>query len=258
MDKLLIDRDEQGVVWATINRQEKRNAIDYDVMNQLKTLLQEIANNDRDKMLVITGAGEDAFCSGGDLSAFHNLYTKEAAYEMLSKMGDILYDLLTLPKPTVALINGTAIGGGCELATACDFRLAKESAKLGFVQGKLAITTGWGGASMLYEKLPIDKAMEMLMSAKRYTAKEAKELGFIQELFPSGNLKEQCRQWTKAFITQNSGVLTAYKEATIAKWEHTNIRYRMFEEIKKCSILWEKDDHHQAVEAFLTSKNRSK
>ncbi|HHY74512.1 MAG TPA: enoyl-CoA hydratase/isomerase family protein [Bacillus bacterium] len=251
MEKVILERKRNGIVWLTINRPEKRNAIDFDVMDHFKTVIDEVRHNKKDKMLVITGAGHRAFCSGGDLSEFHNLHTRDEAYSMLSKMGEILYSLVTLPKPSVALLNGAAIGGGCEISSACDFRFASEKAKFGFVQGKLGITTGWGGASMLLEKLPHDKAMTLLMTAHRFTAQEGYELGFINKLLADQNLKEQCEAWLEAYISQSTGVLEAYKRTAIRKWERTNLRERMFEEIEQCAILWESDEHHAAVKSFL-------
>ncbi|WP_102347042.1 enoyl-CoA hydratase/isomerase family protein [Bacillus sp. Marseille-P3661] len=251
MGKVLVERDAKGVVWLTINRVEKRNAIDYDVMQGFKETIEEVARNKEDKVLVITGAGNKAFCSGGDLSVFHGLHTKDEAYSMLSKMGDILYQLLTLPKPTVCLLNGTAIGGGCEIAAACDFRVAAKNAKFGFVQGKLAITTGWGGATMLLEKLPYEKAMTILFSAEKYTASEGVEMGFIHHVWDEMNVRLQCENWLDQFVTQSSTVLEAYKKTAIRKWNHSNIYKRMFEEIENCSLLWEMDEHHAAVNSFL-------
>lgn len=253
MGKVLVERTENGVVWLTINRKEKRNAIDFDVMDSFKRVINEVAYNKNDKVLVITGSGNKAFCSGGDLSVFHNLQTKDEAYEMLSKMGEILYSLVTLSKPTVALMNGAAIGGGCEIASACDFRIASENAKFGFVQGRLGITTGWGGASMLLEKLPYDKAMTLLMTANKFSAQEGQEIGFINKVFAEEDLKDQCLDWLQAYVVQSAGVLAAYKQAAVKKWESTNLRDRMFEEIDQCSILWESDEHHDAVKSFLES-----
>lgn len=250
MGKVLVER-KNGVVWATINRAAKRNAVDFDVMEQFKVIIADVASNKDDQMLVITGAGDQAFCSGGDLSVFHNLHTKDEAYSMLSKMGEVLYDLLTLPKPTVALLNGAAIGGGCEIASACDFRLARKGAKFGFVQGKLAITTGWGGATMLLEKMTYDKAMTLLKTANRFSVQEGLELGFIHQLLDDEDYKQQCEQWLAAFIEQKPSVLEAYKKVAIRKWERSNIRERIFEEIELCSILWEADEHHDAVKSFI-------
>ena len=173
------------------------------------------------KALIITGEGEQAFCSGGDLSVFHALQTKEDAYPMLSKMAEILYSLLT-PETHHCLINGTAIGGGCELAAACDFRLAREGIKAGFVQGKQAITTGWGGGTILAEKLPASIAMKLLMEAEMQTAEYLKEIGFIDELFENDSLLA-CERFIKKLLSIDLRVLESYKMMLIRKWEETKL-----------------------------------
>lgn len=251
MGKTIFKIDEDHIAWFIINRPEKRNAIDYEIMNDLKESIRLVQSNEQCKALVITGSGDKAFCSGGDLTLFHALHTKEEAYEMLSKMGEILYSLCTIQVPTVALINGIAIGGGCEIATACDFRLAKANSRVGFVQGKLNITTGWGGASMLYEKLKLESAMQMLLSADIFTGTEALKLGFIHQLLDEDDLNAECKQFLKPMLNQHRNVLTAYKTALVAKWNIAGLQQRMINEIKQCSILWEKDEHHEAVANFL-------
>src|SRR4051812_19543202 len=111
----IVELDEQsGILLFTIKREEKRNAVNYAVMDGLKAAVER-AKKDDVRVLAITGEGEQAFCSGGDLSIFHALHTEREAYNMLAKMGDVLYKLATLPKPTVALLNGPAVGGGCEI-----------------------------------------------------------------------------------------------------------------------------------------------
>lgn len=243
--------DEHQIFWFKINRSDKRNAVDYDVMNGLNQALGEVRGNASIRAFIITGAGEQSFCSGGDLSVFHALHTKEEAYAMLSKMGGILYDLMILPVPTYALINGTAIGGGCEIASACDQRWAFPHAKVGFVQGNLGITTGWGGASMLFEKIPSPQAMQMLTSANIYTAEEAERLGFVQKVVTSVRT-----QGIGEILVTSSEVLRSYKQALVSKWEQTNLKKRMLAEIEQCAYLWEQDDHHNAVERFLQNKKK--
>ncbi|WP_096154743.1 MULTISPECIES: enoyl-CoA hydratase/isomerase family protein [Bacillus] len=242
--------DNQNIMWFTINRPEKRNAIDFDVMDSLKNALLEVKGNKKIRGFVITGSGDRAFCSGGDLSVFHSLRTKEQAYDMLSKMGSILYDLMVLPVPTFAYLNGTAVGGGCEIASACDFRIAKQNVKVGFIQGKLGITTGWGGSSMLLERVNYPEAMQMLYSSKLYEATEAKEIGFIQHVVTKNSYGELMGK-IHSQIAPSANVLRSYKMVAIQKWEASNLKQRMLDEIEQCSILWEKDEHHDAVDQFL-------
>ncbi|WP_317776735.1 enoyl-CoA hydratase/isomerase family protein [Peribacillus sp. CSMR9] len=247
-----VEKDIRGIMKVLINRPEKRNAVNYQLMDELKSILSEAAHDDEVKLLVLTGAGSEAFCSGGDLSEFQDLHTEEEAFTMLSKMGEILYTLAVFPKPTFALINGSAVGGGCEIATACDFRLAKSGVKLGFVQGTLGITTGWGGASLLLEKIPEQKALKLLLDAKIHKAEEAKEFGFVDEIVGEG--LDGWEKFAEDFLRHETGVLMAYKRLLVHKWEYSGLRGRMDAEIRECSKLWASDEHHAAVDRFLNKK----
>ncbi len=242
----------QGLLLFTINRPEKRNAINYEVMEGLEKVIQKMKNSSL-KALIITGAGEKAFCSGGDLSVFHQLKTEEQAYSMLSKMSKILVDLLFLPKPTICLLNGTAIGGGCEVAAACDFRLAKTGIKAGFVQGSQAITTGWGGGTILLEKIAPQKALKLLMEAQTHDAESLVEYGFIDEVF-EGDLLESCIAYLKNVLAIDGEVLQAYKSMLVRKWTASSLQTRIEQEVRACSKLWKSDSHHKVVNKFLANK----
>lgn len=252
MEPFIINEEQDGYVLFTINRPDKRNAINDDVMNGLEEAIKLTEKSDA-KALVITGSGDQAFCSGGDLSVFHELRTEEQAYAMLSKMARILYRLLTLGKPTIAVINGAAIGGGCELATACDFRIARKDIKAGFVQGTLAITTGWGGGTMLLEKIPTQSALKMLMEADVYHTNQLLELGFLQSVYDDGDAN-QWKSKIERLLTIEASVLQAYKNVLLQKWEESKIWERMEKEVRRCAILWEDDKHHQQVELFRNRK----
>jgi enoyl-CoA hydratase/carnithine racemase len=244
-----------GFLLFTIARSEKRNAVNYDVMDGLTEAINRAKESDI-KALVITGEGDQAFCSGGDLSVFHLLKSEEEAYSMLSKMASILYSLLTLPKPTIALMNGTAIGGGCELSAACDFRLAREGIKAGFVQGKQAITTGWGGGSILAEKLPAASSMKLLMEAEVQTAEYLKEEGFIDGLYKGESLLS-CETFLEKLLSIDLTVLESYKMIWIRKWEESRLRERIEKEVRNCSVLWQSDAHHEQVQKFITKKTQN-
>ncbi|MEH7222449.1 enoyl-CoA hydratase/isomerase family protein [Bacillus sp. JJ1566] len=251
MSKYIVTRDEQGIVWFTINRPEKWNAIDYDVMDGLLQTITEVEEKEDNRVLVITGAGQKSFCSGGDLSVFQKLQTVEEAYQMLSKMGMILYKLVTLSKPTIALLNGLAIGGGCELAAACDYRLASHGSRFGFVQGKQGITTGWGGATILLERVPIDKAYHLLMTGEITSADDGKALGFIQHVLSEENAIKDCKEFIANEFLISTKVVKAYKKVVNRKWCATGLKERMLEEIKECSALWVTDEHLEAVQKIM-------
>ncbi|MFE8695295.1 enoyl-CoA hydratase/isomerase family protein [Cytobacillus sp. FJAT-53684] len=249
MKPYILEAQDDGLLVFTINRPEKRNAINYEVMDGLEEALAK-ALEDQIKMLVITGAGDRAFCSGGDLSSFHQLRTEDEAFEMLNRMSAILLKLLFLPKPTVALMNGTAVGGGCELASACDFRIASSKVLAGFIQGTLAITTGWGGGTFLSEKLQPAQAMKMLMEAQLYDAEQLKEMGFLQLIF-SGDPIENCRHFLNRMLVLEGDVLKAYKTMFIKKWMEAGVEERVKQEVRNCAVLWQGEAHHRQVEKFI-------
>ncbi|WP_246145582.1 enoyl-CoA hydratase/isomerase family protein [Bacillus rubiinfantis] len=247
-----IEHTEKGYLLFSIARAEKRNAINIEVMDGLAEAIAQASAADI-KALVITGTGEQAFCSGGDLSVFHRLRTKEEAAPMLQKMANILYSLLTFSKPTIALLNGTAIGGGCELAVACDFRLGRKGIRAGFVQGKQAITTGWGGGSILAEKLSAAAAMRLLMEAELQTAETLYKIGFLDILFEGDGITA-CEAFLEKMLAVDGNVLQAYKKVWTAKWETINLYERIMQEVNRCAVLWESDAHLQYVTSFLTKK----
>lgn len=246
MDKVLLTI-ENGQAWLKINREDKRNAIDYEVMELFAEKLAIVESNDDVKVLIITGEGNNAFCSGGDLTVFHSIYTKEEAEKMLTKMAKVLLKLFFFPKPTVAFLNGTAVGGGCEVASACDYRIAEKNIKFGFVQGKLGITTGWGGSTYLLERIKPLKAMELLINSAIFDAKEGVEIGFIDSIYS----KEQFDNWLSSFTMHPLGVILAYKQRFLGKYDKDLIERRVIEEIDGCSTLWETDEHHEAVTRFI-------
>lgn len=244
-----ISQWENGVLIFTITRESRRNAVNFEVMDGLKEAIKR-AKDPHVKALVITGEGEQAFCSGGDLTVFHDLKTEDEAYGMLSRMGAILYELMLIPKPTIALMNGTAVGGGCEIAAACDFRVARKGIKAGFIQGKLAITTGWGGGTILLEKLAPSNGFKMLMESKQYSVEELVELGFIQYTY-EGDALAGLQSSLGSMFEIDENVLRSYKEMLTRKWDEHDIKERIEKEIRRCAILWERDAHHQQVDKFL-------
>ncbi|MFY4773760.1 enoyl-CoA hydratase/isomerase family protein [Metabacillus sp. RGM 3146] len=251
MGKVLVKETFNGLLEVSINRPECHNAVDFEVMDLLDDILSEAEKRKDIRGMVITGSGEKTFCSGGDLSAFRHLHHKEDAYSMLRKMGEILYKIALFPVPTVALLNGTAVGGGCEIACAADIRTAKRGVKLGFIQGNLAITTGWGGGTLLFEKLAHDQAMMMLASSKIYKAEEARELGFITHLLDENDLYDNGLSAVNGFLLDHHEVLAGYKKIKKSQLEMSGLWGRMEEEIRLCSELWEKDAHLDAVQRFL-------
>lgn len=240
------------VMTFTIDRPHIRNAINGEVMEGFEKLAIR-ASQEEIRFVIITAAGDQAFCSGGDLSVFHELKTEQQAWPMLSRMGEALYRIKTIPVPVIALVNGTAVGGGCEIATACDYRLVRKHAKCGFIQGTLAITSGWGGGTYLFEALRHDAALKMLSDARAYSAEELLANGWASAIIEED-------QDVAHFLASMNRVLPevhrAYKAMAIRKWQETNLKERVDQEIRECAILWAEDAHHAAVDGFLSKSKK--
>ena len=241
-----------GIMTFTIDRPEIRNAINFEVMEGLEELVER-ANSELPLLVIITAAGDRAFCSGGDLSVFHALETEEEAYPMLKRMGNVLYKIKTLPIPVAALVNGTAVGGGCEIATSCDYRLVRSHVKAGFIQGTLAITSGWGGGTYLFETLQHDRALKMLSEARLYSAEELLAIGWATAVVYSD---QDIENFVESFRNVLPEVHRAYKDMAVRKWRAADLEARVEEEIRTCARLWAGEAHHAAVGNFMNKTKK--
>lgn len=185
----LIFEIETGTAIITINRPEKLNALNKDVFNDLDKAMEEVLNNSDIKSAIITGAGAKAFVAGADISEFNGLNKTEAI--ALAKRGqDVFFKIENSKKPVVAAVNGFALGGGCELAMACHFRLCSDNAKFGQPEVNLGLIPGYGGTQRLTQLVGKGKSMELQMTAKIADAQEALQWGLVnyvtspEELLP--------------------------------------------------------------------------
>lgn len=187
-----------GVLTITVNRPEKMNALNKDVIGELGKAIDEVYQNKEIKSAVITGAGTKAFVAGADITEFGGLDAAGGA--ALSKRGqDLVFSKIeNAPKPIVAAVNGFALGGGCELAMACHFRTASENARFGQPEVNLGLIPGYGGTQRLVQLIGKGKAMELLMTGDMIKAPEAATLGLVNHIFPAENLLEEtCKILTK-------------------------------------------------------------
>ena len=249
--KVIYNQRSEGVVELVLNRPEQKNAIDFDVIAQFQEHLEKVKEDESISVLILRGEG-DAFCSGGDLHIFHNLMTKEESLTMLKPMSDVLRTIATLPQITISFLTGPAVGGGAELACSTDYRFGTENGRIGFIQGRLHITTGWGGASLLKKRIGVTKALRLLSTGKLSSMEEARELGLVQ-----GILKniEELDAWTESLLSQQ--VIHTYKQLLMPEDEVQSLFLAMDKEIDACATLWEKDEHHQAVKTFFENKNKN-
>jgi enoyl-CoA hydratase len=169
---------EDAVAIVTIDRQEALNALDVATLTELRDRLRELADDDAARVVILTGAGEKAFVAGADIKYMSGLDVDQA--KQWGALGHETGRLLeTMPKPTIAAVNGFALGGGCELAVACDLRYAASSAKLGQPEVNLGIIPGWGGTQRLARLSGLGVAKELIFTGRIIDAEEALRIGLV-------------------------------------------------------------------------------
>lgn len=241
----------EGVGILTFNRPEVYNAVNYAMMEEMEQAITDWKNDDSIKVLMVIGAGDRAFVSGGDVKQFHSLKTQEEAHHMLGRMGKVLDSIESFGKPTIAAINGLALGGGCEIALACDIRVASEEAKLGFIQIHLGITTGWGGGTRLLSTVSRSQALYWLLSGQKFTAHQGYEAGLLQKIMPHQHFRQAAFKYASEFARAPLSVLKAYVEMANRLRDPSICQQSKAAEILKCSELWAEDAHHEAVTRFI-------
>jgi enoyl-CoA hydratase len=187
MYQTLLTSLDNNIYTITINRPDKLNALNKTVFDELNKALDEVENNQEIKSVIITGAGPKAFVAGADISEFNNL--DRAQSMMLSKRGQDTFGRIENSfKPVVAAVNGFALGGGCELAMACHFRIASEQAKFGQPEVNLGLIPGYGGTQRLTQLIGKGRAIELLITGNMIDAATALQYGLVNQVVPAAEL----------------------------------------------------------------------
>ena len=189
---------ENGIGQITINRPSKLNALNVATIKELHDAFESLENNAAVRVIIITGEGEKAFVAGADISEFANFSIEEGA-QLAAQGQELLFDFVeNLKKPTIAAINGFALGGGLELAMACHFRIASDNAKMGLPEVSLGVIPGYGGTQRLPQLIGKGRAMEMIMTAGMVSAEEAHRVGLVNHVVPQAELLD----FTKGIATR--------------------------------------------------------
>lgn len=170
-----------NICLITINRPDKLNALNRIVIDELKSAIDDVYSTAEIKSAIITGSGDRAFVAGADISEFQDL-TKEEGMAMAKKGQDLFFQIENSPKPIIAAVNGFALGGGCELAMSCHFRIASENAKFGQPEVNLGLVPGYGGTQRLTHLIGRGRALELLISGNLIDAKTALSYGLVNHL----------------------------------------------------------------------------
>jgi enoyl-CoA hydratase len=197
---------------VTVNRPDAMNAIDLDHAVALRDRLEELAGNADVRVVVLTGAGEKAFVAGADIKFMLDLDVAGAqAWGDLGQRCGILLE--TMPKPTIAAVNGFALGGGCELALACDLRIASATARLGQPEVNLGVIPGWGGTQRLARATTLGFAKDLVYTGRIVGAEEALRHGLVDAVYPPEELMAKVRELGEVLVSKGPLALAAAKEA---------------------------------------------
>lgn len=245
---------ENGILTLVINRPDKLNALNKQVFDDLNSALDEIATKDTVKSVIITGSGSKAFVAGADITEFSGLNKTEAM--ALAKRGqDTFARIENSSKPIVAAINGFALGGGCELAMSCHFRVAAENAKFGQPEVNLGLIPGYGGTQRLVQLIGKGKAMELLMSAHLIDAAEAKTLGLVNYVTTPETLLEHTKKILEVINSKAPLAVAGCIKAANAVYDETKDGYAV--EIEEFGNAFATEDMKEGVSAFLEKRKAS-
>lgn len=251
MYQTLLTSLDNGIFTITINRPDKLNALSKDVFTDLNNALDEINNRNEIRSAIITGAGPKAFVAGADISEFGGLNKADAM--ALAKRGqDIFARIENSTKPIVAAVNGFALGGGCELAMSCHFRVASEQAKFGQPEVNLGLIPGYGGTQRLVQLVGKGKAMELLMSAHLIDANEAKQLGLVNYVTTADSLLDHTRKILELINSKAPLAVAGCIKAANAVYDETKDGYAV--EIEEFGNAFATEDMKEGTTAFLEKR----
>lgn len=240
-----------AVAVLTINRPDKLNALNSQVHVEGVAALDELRNDDAVRVLVITGAGEKSFIAGADISEFAG----KTPFAQRSGFNEptLFNSLDSFPKPVIAMINGFALGGGCELALACDIRLASEKARFGQPEINLGIIPGGGGTQRLTRLVGEGKSMEIILSGEMIDAQTARNLGLVNHVYAPEELEAKTFELAEKIAEKSPIALQMAKEA-VKLASRSNLDEGLRREVDLFAICFSTADKEEGVAAFLEKR----
>jgi len=244
---------EGPVATVKINRPAKFNAMNVDVARELIRAFESIALEEKILAVVLTGEGEKAFSAGADIEYMSKITPDESVE--YAKLGQLLtHTVEVLPQPTIAAVNGYALGGGCELALACDIRIAAETAQLGQPEVTIGIPPGWGGTQRLMRIVGIAKAKELVYTGRKVKAEEALSIGLVNMVVPLESLAEEAAAMATA-IAANSQMGVRMSKVAINTGRNADLATGLGVELLAWRNCFTHEDRKERMTAFA-NKNK--
>ena len=249
----LIRYEQKGnLAFVTLTRPSSMNSFNYDMLVELGQITEAIRINPDIRIVIFTGSGDRAFSVGADLKERKTL-TDVQVKRNLYKIGEVFSAIAALPQPTIAMINGFAFGGGMELALACDFRIAADSAVMGLTETSLGIIPGAGGTQRLPRLIGETKALELILTARRLTAAEAFEYGLLTKVATFENLSEVTGNFADSILANGPIALQQAKFA-IKQGMNADVHTGLAIERKAYEITIPTEDRVEALTAFAEKR----
>ncbi len=243
-------RDQIAVL--SINRPEALNALNSQVLDDLEEAIVKVEAAEEIRAVIVTGAGR-AFVAGADIGEMIH-YSSEEGRKFGAKGAAVFLRLSNLPVPVIAAVNGFALGGGCELAMACDIRIASEKARFGQPEVGLGITPGFGGTQRLPRLVGLSKAMELILTGKAVTAAEAERIGLVSAVYPPDELMDRAMELAKA-ICANAPIAVVEAKRCIRQGMQTDLSTGLAFESEAFGVTCGTKDKVEGMSAFLEKRN---
>jgi enoyl-CoA hydratase len=248
----LLVTEEGGVATITVNRPEKLNALNRVVLRELATAVRQIAENPAVRIAILTGAGEKAFVAGADIAEMSNMTAAEA--KVFSDAGHRACALIEeAPCPFIAQVNGFALGGGCELALACDFIYASDKARFGQPEVNLGVLPGFGGTQRLARRVGPGRARELVYTGDHVTAEQALAMGLVNAVVPAAELGARVLAVAKKIAAKGPLAIRASKRVLLRGAE-TDLVAGCELEATAFSALFGSEDQKEGMRAFLEKR----
>ncbi|KPV45404.1 enoyl-CoA hydratase [Alicyclobacillus ferrooxydans] len=249
---LVLFEETGGIATITLNRPESANALSRELLTELSGILTEVAHREDVRVVVVTGAGDRAFCAGADLKERKGMNDAEVKAAVQGIRSSI-HAVSALPQPVIAAVNGVAFGGGTELALAADIRLASETAKFGLTETSLAIIPGAGGTQRLPRLIGMAKAKELIFTARRIDAKEAMRLGLVNETVASEELLSRAREIAEE-IASNGPIAVRQAKLAINKGAEVDLETGLAIEGLAYQAVIPTEDRIEGLTAFAEKR----
>ncbi len=251
-ENVILDQPETGIYLLTINRPKVLNALNWDTVEDIERAVQSVSTDPGARVLLVTGAGDRAFVAGADITAMAN-YTPMQAKDYSLMALHAFRNLEDLPIPTVALVNGYCLGGGCELAMSCDWILASDKAVFGQPEVNLGVTPGFGGSQRLLRMVGKAMALELLTTGRQVKADEALRIGLVNHVIPAAELMEKAMEQARLIASKGPVAVRLTKEVA-QRGQDMDLFNACVLEGEVFGLTFSTDDQKEGMRAFVEKR----